>query len=175
MVNPMQSHITRSTTGTFFKKYCLSVRIHADPAEVRVIREHRLEAIEIFADPLRQELENLAQAAHERAIARGLFVVRARDAAAITASEISALVSTVRAAVAFKIQVSDLLRGVTISHSSLRAISDIESVLTTCIDNLDTAVRAATSYANDTEDVFAPGTDAPDPTVPPAQWTRGWR
>ena len=83
--------------------------------------------------------------------------------------------STVRAALAFKIQVSDLLRGVRITHTDLRSISDIELVLTACIDRLDAAVRAATSYAEDTEDVFAPGADAPDAIVPPARWTRGWR
>jgi hypothetical protein len=159
----------------FGTKYRLAVRLYPDAGELRVIREHHLERIEVFADPLRDAFAADAIAAHDKAKARGIFVVpRMRDTAAITASELSALVSTLRALLAFKINVADLLRGVSIEHRSLRAIADIEKILTDYIDALDAAVRSARGYADRTEDVFAPGDDAPDETIRPNQWTRSW-
>ena len=172
----MHTHLARSTTGLLFgTKYRLAIRLYVDADELRIIRQHALGRIEVFADPLRDAFAADAAAAHDKAKARGLFVTTARDATAITASELTALVSTVRALLAFKLSVADLLRGVTIEHRSLRAISDIEKILTDYIDALDAAVRAAGSYAEPTEDIFAPDTDAPDAGVPPRQWTRSWR
>ncbi len=170
----MQTHVVRSQSGIFFKTYRLSVRLYVDPEEQFIIRQHRLDRIEVFADPLRDAFADNATAAHDKAKARGLIVTRARDAAAISASEISALVSTVRSMLAFKLQVSDLLQGVTIQHRSLRAIADIETVCTDVIDRIDAAVRAARSYDHRSEDIFAPGNDQEE-TVPPGEWTRGWR
>ncbi len=79
-----------------------------------------------------------------------------------------------RASFAFHITVADLLRGITITHKSLRAIGEIEVVITECIDHIDASPRAAHGYAELTEDLFAPGTDE-ETTVPPAHWARAWR
>ena len=172
----MHSHVTRSETFSFlgFKRYRLSAQIHPTHDELAIITSHRLHRIEIFHDPFRDTLDADAAAAHERAKAHGLFVTRARDAARVCASEIHALFSTMRALRAFNITVADLLSGVTVTHRSLRAIGEIEQVLTECIDHIDRSVRAAQSYSDQTEDIFAPGTED-DGGIPPRDWTRAWR
>jgi hypothetical protein len=129
--------------------------------------------MEIFYDPLRDALDAKAAAAHDKAKARGLFVSRARDAIPITVSEVSALSSAIRALCAFRITVGDLLSGVTITHRSLRNITEVERVLTECVDHIDRFLQSAGSYSADTEDIFAPGPD--DDTTPPADWPRMWR
>jgi hypothetical protein len=171
----MYSHIARSETRSFFgfKRYCLTAKIQLTPEEMHIIRHHRLDRIEIFHDPIRDELDANATSAHEKAKARGLFITTARDASAICASEIRALVSTVRASHAFDITVADLLRGVTIINPSLRAIGEIEQVLIDCIDQIDRSLQTARNYSDDTEDIFAPGTND-DTTVPPNLWPRFW-
>ena len=137
------------------------------------MERHRLYRIEIFYDPIRDELDAHATSEHEKAKARGLFTTKARDASAVCVSEIRALVSTIRALLAFNITVADLLRGVTITNQSLRAIGEIEQVLTDCIDQIDRSLQTARSYSDETEDIFAPGVDN-DTTVPPNLWPRIW-
>jgi hypothetical protein len=170
----MYFHISRSESRSFlgFKRYRLTAQIHPTPQEMRIIERHFLHRMEIFHDPTRDELNAVAISAHEKAKARGLFVTKARDASAVCASEIRALVSTIRALLAFDIAVFDLLRGVAITHHSLRAIGEIEQVLIDCIDQIDQSLKTASSYADETEDIFTPGTD--DTTVPPNQWPRIW-
>jgi hypothetical protein len=171
----MYSHISRSETKTFLgsRRYCLSAKIHLTPQEMHLAAHCRLHRIEIFHDPIRDDLNANAASAHERAKARGLFVIKARDASAICAAEIHAVVSTIRALTAFNITLADLLRGVTITHSSLQAIGEIEQVLIKCIDQVDRTVRSARSYADETEDIFTPGTDD-DTGLPPNLWPRIW-
>jgi len=137
------------------------------------MERHRLRRIEIFYDPIRDELNASAERAHERAKARGFFVTKASDASAICMSEMSALVSTIRALLAFNITVADLLRGVTITNRSLRAIAEIEQVIIDCIDDIDRSLQTARRYADETEDIFAPETDD-DAMVHPNQWPRTW-
>lgn len=137
------------------------------------MEHHQLSCIEVFHDPIRDELEAKATSEHEKAKAHGLFVTAARDASAVCVSELRALVSAIRALLAFDITVADLLRGVTITNESLRAISDIEKVLIDCIDNIDRALHTARSYSDDTEDIFAPGTKD-DASVPPHRWPNIW-
>ena len=172
----MYSHIARSETPSWLgrKRYRLTAQIHPTPQELQVIDRHRLARIEIFHDPFREELNANATAAHQKAKARGMFVTKASDAAAICGSEISALVASVRALLTFRITVADLLRGVTITHRSLQAIGEIEQVLTDCIDIIDRSVQAAHRYSDQTEDIFAPGAED-DTTVPPTHWARNWR
>ena len=143
------------------------------PQELQLVERHRLNRIEIFYDPIRDELNADAERAHERAKARGWFVTKARDAAGVCTAEIHALVSTIRALRAFNITVRDLVRGVTITNSSLQAIGEIEQILTDCIDHIDRSLQTARRYADEAEDIFAPGTDD-DTTVPPNQWPRIW-
>jgi hypothetical protein len=171
----MYSHISRSETRSLlgFQQYCLTAKLHLTPEEMHLIDRHRLYRIEIFYDPIRDQLDANAINAHEKAKARGLFVTKARDASAICASEIQALVSTIRALFAFNITVADLLRGVTITNQSLRAIGEIEQVLVDCLDHIDRSLQTARRYADETEDIFAPGT-SDDTTVPPNLWTRIW-
>jgi hypothetical protein len=171
----MYSHISRSETTTFFglRRYCLSAQIHLTPQEMHLAERYRLNRIEVFHDPIRDDLSANVGSAHGRAKARGLFVTKARDASAICAAEIHAVVSTIRALLAFNITLDDLLRGVTITHSSLRAIGEIEQVVIECIDHIDRAVRTARSYADETEDIFTPGTDD-DAGLPPNLWPRSW-
>src|SRR6266478_2034948 len=99
----MYSHISRSETRSFlvFKRYCLTAKIHLTPHELHIMEHHRLYRIEIFHDPIRDELDAKATSEHEKAKARGLFVTTARDASAICVSEIRSLVSTIRALLAF--------------------------------------------------------------------------
>ena len=171
----MQTHVSRSTTATWFgTKYRLSVRIFADLEELAILRDHHLDRVEVFADPQRDDFNAAAMAAHDKAKARGLFIGKARDTSAIAAAELTAIFATVRALLAFNLRVSDLLRGVTIEHRSPRAIVDIETTITEFTDRIDAAVCAARGYDHRSEDVFAPGTDE-DGTVPPGQWTRSWR
>ena len=171
----MYSHIARSESRSFlgFKHYRLTARIHLTAQEIQIVERHRLRRIEIFYDPIRDELNAGAERAHEGAKARGLFVTRARDASAICVSEMSALVSTIRALLAFNITVADLLRGVTITNRSLRAIAEIEQIIIDCIDDIDRTLQTARRYTDQTEDIFAPGTDD-DTTAPPHQWPRMW-
>jgi hypothetical protein len=171
----MYSHVARSETRSFFgfKRYCLMAKIHLTPQELHIMEHHRLYRIEIFHDPIRDELDAKAASEHEKAKARGLFVTTTRDASAICAAELRALVSAIRALLAFNITVADLVRGVTITNPSLRAISEIEKVLVECIDHIDRALQTARSYSDETEDIFAPGTND-DTTVPPNQWSRIW-
>ena len=171
----MYSHISRSETRSFwgFKRYQLSARLYVAADERGILARHRLQRIEIFHDPLRDELEASAVTAHDRASAGGLFVTKARVAAAITASEVSALTSAIRALRAFRITVGDLLDGVTITHRSLREIGHIEQVLKDSIDQIDQHLQTAGAYSGETEDIFMPGTD--DDTTPPAEWPRVWR
>lgn len=138
------------------------------------MEHHELHRIEIFHDPIRDELDAKATSNHEKAKARGLFVTTARDASAVCVSEFRALVSAISALLAFNITAADLLRGVTITNKSLRAISDIEQVLVDCIDQIDRALRTARSYSGETEDIFAPGTKD-DATLPPNLWPSIWR
>jgi hypothetical protein len=171
----MYSHIARSQTRSLLgKRYQLTAQIYPTPEESRIIDAHRLHHIEIFYDPFRDELDAAAVAAHAHARTRGLFPTKARDAAAICGSELRALIAAARAFRAFNVTVGDLCRGITITHRSLQAIGEIERILTECVDAIDRCVRAAGSYADATEDVFAPGTDD-DRTVPPAEWARTWR
>lgn len=137
------------------------------------MKRHGLQRIEIFYDPIRDELNARAERAHESAKSRGLFPTRVGDASTVCASEISALVSTIRALLAFNITVVDLLRGVTITNRSLRAINEIEQVLIDCIDHVDQSLETARRYTDETEDIFGPGTND-DATVPPNQWPRVW-
>jgi hypothetical protein len=171
----MYSHISRSETKSFlgFRRYCLTATIRLTPQEMRIVERHRLDRIEIFHDPIRDELNANAVSAHEKAKARGLFVTRARDASAICAAEIQTLVSTIRALLAFNITLDDLLRGVTITHHSLRAIGEIEQVVIDCIDQIDRSLQTARSYADETEDIFEPTTND-ETTVSPNQWPRIW-
>ena len=171
----MYSHVSRSETRSLFGflRYRLTAQIQLTPQEMQVMERHRLRRIEIFYDPIRDELTGKAESAHEKARARGWFVTTARDASAICASEIYAVVSAIRALLAFNITLDDLVRGVTITHSSLQAIGEIEQVLIACIDRIDQAVRSARSFADETEDIFAPGTE-PDTGLPPNQWPRFW-
>jgi hypothetical protein len=172
----MYSHISRSETRSFLgvRRYCLTAKIHLTPQEIHIIEYHCLYRIEIFHDPIRDGLDADATSAHEKARARGWFVTKARDASAVCASEIQTLVLTIRALLAFNITVADLLRGVTITNRSLRAIGEIEQVLIDCIDHIDRWLQTARSYSDETEDIFAPGTND-DTTVPPNQWPRTWR
>jgi hypothetical protein len=149
------SHISRSETRSFwgFKRYQLSARLYVAADERGILARHRLQRIEIFHDPLRDELEASAVTAHDRASAGGLFVTKARVAAAITASEVSALTSA--------------------THRSLREIGHIEQVLKDSIDQIDQHLQTAGAYSGETEDIFMPGTD--DDTTPPAEWPRVWR
>jgi hypothetical protein len=171
----MYSHIARSETRSFFgfRQYSLTAKLHLTPQEIQLVERHRLRRIEIFYDPIRDEFNENAKRAHERAKARGLFVTKAGDAAAVCVSEMCALVATVRALLAFDITVADLLRGVTITNRSLRAIADIEQVIISCIDDIDRSLQAARRYAEEAEDIFAPGTDD-DTRVPPNQWLQMW-
>ena len=172
----MHSHIARSQSPSWWGvKYRLSVRLYVDAEELRILRPHRLDRVEVFSDPSRQEFATAALAAHDKAAKYGLIVTKARDTTAIAAAEITALVATLRSLLAFNIRVADLLHGVTIEHRSLRAITDIETVLTDGLDHIDAAVRAARSYSEETEDVFAPGADDTHDNVPPAAWGRTWR
>jgi hypothetical protein len=172
----MYSHISRSETRSFlgFLRYCLSAKIQLTAQEMQVMEHHRLNRIEIFYDPIRDELNANAESAHEKAKARGLFVTKAYDASVICAAEIRALVSTIRALRAFNITFDDLVRGVTITHRSLQAIGEIERVLIDCIDHIDRTLQTARSYADETEDIFEPGTND-DTTVSPNRWPRNWR
>src|SRR5215467_4177553 len=135
----MYSHIARSETRSLlgFRQYRLTAKIHLTPEELHLVERHRLYRIEIFHDPIRDEFDANATSEHEKAKARGLFVTKARDASAICVSEIRALVSTIRALLAFGITVADLLRGVTITNPSLRAIGEIEQVIVECLDHID--------------------------------------
>jgi len=171
----MHSHISRSETRSLLglKRYCLTAKIHLTPEELHIMEHHQLYRIEIFHDPIRDELEAKATSEHEKAKARGLFVTAARDASAVCVSEVRALVSTIRALLAFNITVADLLRGVTITNQSLQAIGQIEQLLIDCIDQIDRALQSARSYAGEIEDIFAPGTND-DTTVPPNRWPNIW-
>jgi hypothetical protein len=170
----MYSHVSRSETCTLFggKRYRLTAQIHVTPDQRQFIEHARLGRMEIFHDPLRDELD--ATAAHERAKARGLLVTTARDATAVVASELRALTNTLRAWGAFNVSVDDLIRGVTVQHKSLQAIVEIERAIVECIDHLDSFVCAARGYVDASEDIFAPGTDE-ERAVPPTAWTRAWR
>jgi len=171
----MYSHIARSESRSFlgFKQYRLTARLHLTAREIQIVERHRLRRFEIFYDPIRDELNANAVRAHERAKACGLFVTKASDASTICVSEMRALVSTIRALLAFNITVADLLRGVTITNRSLRGIAAIEQVIIDCIDDIDRSLQTARRYVDETEDIFAPGTDD-DASVPPNQWPRAW-
>jgi hypothetical protein len=172
----MYTHVSRSQTRSLLgcKRYVLAVRLYVTQLERDVVDRHRLERIELFHDPRREQFDADAMAAHANAKSHGLFVTKARDSTTICISEISALVSSIRALLAFRITVADLLRGVTIQHRSLQAIRDIEEVLTACIDSIDRSVQAALSYSDQSEDIFAPGPDT-DTTIAPNAWVRAWR
>lgn len=172
----MYTHVSRSQTRSVLgrRRYVLAVRLYLTPPERHIIERHRLMRIELFHDPRREQLEADAIAAHAKAKSHGLFVTSARDSLNICIAEISALVSSVRALLAFRITIADLLDGVTIQHRSLQAIGDIEHVLAACIDRIDHNVQAALSYSDQTEDIFAPGADD-DTTVAPNAWARNWR
>ena len=171
----MYSHVSRSETRSVFGflRYRLSAQLYLTAQEMQIMEHHRLKRIEIFHDPFRDTLNANAESAHEQAKARGLFVTSARDASAICVAELRALALMIRALLAFNITLDDLLRGVTITHSSLRAIGEIEQVLIDCIDHIDRALQSARRYAGETEDIFEPGPDDPA-TVPPSQWPRIW-
>src|SRR5262249_24719732 len=170
----MYFHIARTETRSFlgFRRYCLTAKVHLTPREMQLVERHRLNRIEIFYDPIRDELNADAERAHDTAKARGLFVTKERDAAAVRTAEVHVGVSTIRALRAFNITVKDLVRGVTITNPSLQAIGEIERILTDCIDHIDRSLQTARRYADGAEDIFAPGTD--DTTVPPNQWPRIW-
>lgn len=174
----MYSHIIKSPTRSLLgrKRYQLSARIDVDPEELRIIRHSRLDRIELFSDPVRQELFAAAAASHEKAKSYGLFASTARDATKVCGAEIRALVSTLRAVRAFEIHFGDLLNGgVTIAHTSLQAITIAEKALTECIDRIDHFVQAARSYSDGSEDFFAPGTSEPEPNdTHPRDWPFSW-
>lgn len=173
----MLSHIARSEThGLFGKRYQLSAQMHVTPDELHIINHSRLDRIEIFHDPLREQYDDAAAAYHAKAKARGLFVTRARDTAVIVGAETRAVFAAIRALRAFRVTVGDMLRpgGVTLEHKSLQAITELERAITECVDTVDRFLRAARGYHDTTEDIFAPGTDK-DATVPPAEWPRTWQ
>ena len=172
----MYSHVVRSETVSIFglTRYRLSAQFRPTPDQLALIQHHRLHRLEIFHDPSREEFDAAAAAAHEKARALGFFVTKALDAASVCASEVRALAATIRALRAFKITLGDLLQGVTITNRSLRAIQDIERVIVECIDDIDRSLRAARSYSDQTEDIYAPGTEGDD-AIPPRHWTRTWR
>ncbi|HEY7238673.1 MAG TPA: hypothetical protein VH600_05855 [Burkholderiales bacterium] len=172
----MYSHLARSESSSLFgrKRYQLAARIYATPQEAAVIQYHGLERFEIFYDPARDALEAAATAVHENARTRRLFVTRSRDAFSVCSSEIGAMVAAIRAMHTLNITVSDLLHGITITNRSLREIGELERILRECIDQIERMLRAAQSYSEDTEDLYAPGTDDDD-GVPPRDWTRRWR
>jgi hypothetical protein len=78
------------------------------------------------------------------------------------------LTLTTRALLAFRITVGDLVRGVSIENRNLMAMMEIERVLVTAIDALDTTVAAALGFERTSEDVLAPGED--DNGITPARW-----
>jgi hypothetical protein len=172
----MNLHIVRSETRSFFgaRRYCLSARVTVTPDQMTVITHHGLERTEIFFDPERDRLEQAADDYHQQARARGLFVTKARDAAAVSFAETRAIIASIRALNAFNITLADLLRGVTIENASLHAIRDFERILTASVDTINETLQAAAGFSDTTEDVFEPG-DEHEPTTPPAQWARTWR
>jgi hypothetical protein len=172
----MYSHVVRSETFSFFgfTRYQLSAQIRPTAEELALIRYHGLHRLEIFHDPLRDDFDAAAAAAHEKAKAHGLFVAKPLDAAQACLSEVSALTTTIRAVRAFNITLGDLLHGVTITHRSLRAIEDMERIIVECIDEIDRSLQTARNYSDQTEDIYAPGTEG-DVGTPPRHWTRTWR
>jgi hypothetical protein len=171
----MYSHLSRSETRSFFGslRYRLFAQIHLTAHETHIMECHRLNRIEVFYDPIRDALNANAESAHKKAKARGWFVTRARDASAICAAETRALAFTIRALFAFNITLDDLVRGVTITHYSLRSIAEVEQVLIDCIDHIDRWLQSARRYAEDTEDIFEPGSND-SATMPPNQWPLIW-
>jgi hypothetical protein len=172
----MYSHVVRSETFSFFgrKLYQLSARVYTTAQERALIQYHGLDRFEVFYDPARDALEAAATAVHERAKTRRLFVTRSGDAIGICSSELGAMIAAIRAMRTLNITVSDLLHGITITNRSLQEITELERILRECIDHIDRMLYAALGYSEDTEDLYAPGTDE-DEGVPPREWTRRWR
>ena len=172
----MYAHLVTDTTTSWLgvTRYRLTARLFLDHDEADIVRRHKLDRIALFTDPARDEWIAAADAAHDAAKAHGIIATKPRTAAAITVAETRALIATLRAAFAFQLNVADLIADVAIDQPDLRSITDIQLVLTDCIDRIDAAVRAARSYADGDENMFTPGDDPPETTVPPADWTRGW-
>lgn len=167
--------VTPSQKSTWFGTiYCRSFKLYAEAEEHRILRSHKLTRVTLWVDALRDEYAAAAAAAHDRAKQRGLFVSNMSDTAVITANELTALYKTIRSLNACSVSIADLCRGVDIKHRSLRALEDLTTSLIAAIDNIDAAIRAARAYEIGAEEIYAPGDDE-DKTVPPAEWTRGWR
>lgn len=172
----MRSHVIRSQIPTFWgsHRYRLFARIYPTPAERQLIGRHRLEAVEIFHDPVREHFTAQSDAAHRRAKAHGLFVAKAGDAIGVLGAEIVASVAAIRGLRAFNITVADLLNGVTITHKRLTAIGEIETAVVDCIDHIARTVEAARRYSDEVQDLYEPANERPD-AVRPADWPRAWR
>lgn len=172
----MRAHIIKSKARTAFGRplYGLTAIVYAEPEEREIINAARLGRIAIFADPLKQEFSALAQSNHDKAKSHGLLVFKARDASSVAAHELRALCAALRAARAFSLTLSDLLKGVTIHHKSLQAITQIQTAIIQSVDAIDTAMRNAHAFADNTEDIFAPG-DADTNETAPAAWAQLWR
>jgi len=155
----MYSHIARSESRSLlgFKQYRLTARIHLTALEIQIVERHRLRRIEIFYDPIRDELNANAERAHERAKARGLFVTRASDTSVICVSEMRALVSTIRALLAFNITVADLLR-IKINQGQTNADSHFPNGRALIDDVTDTLLTVACNNGSKISD----GVDAND-------------
>ena len=168
----MLLHLSRSRSP-WLRRYRLSVKLEASPQELRAISDHRLDAHEIFADPFRDRLVERADAARARAAALGWWIDTDAKLAKLYLETARSLVLGIRARLAFRLTVGNLVRGVVVENGDLAAIVVIERALIACVDTLDAAVNAALSFEHQSEDVLAPGTE--DDTVPPSRWLGGGR
>ena len=174
----MMLHIARSRPHTLLllRNYRIDVRLDVSPEEHQVIRAHNLHKIEIFYDPHRDDLIAQAEAARARYQALPWFSgTHGHDTLTTVRESWRENAANIRALLAFRLTVGNLISGVSITNRRLSEISKVEHVLQACVDDIKATVDAALHYQDGYEDIHAPDDDDGKPRhTNPSEWPSSW-
>jgi len=130
----MQLALTRSERGLFFRNYTLSVQLEVLDSDGALIRRHQLQRVRLYTSPQAIALESRALATAERARKLSRWRSDERNRRAIL--DLLGATLALRAGAAFVIDVSDVLRGVTILCTDLPETIKAEQALVLGLDLL---------------------------------------
>jgi len=170
----MLLHLTRSEMRrwTGRRVYILQASLDCDPDERRIILEHGLDTERCYTEPAAYQLQERAEAAHERAYK--LSVWKARNLPSIYYQSGKSLALAIRSRLAFNVKVGDLLRGAILQSTDLAEIREAEAAISEAFVRLNASVAQARRFETGDENLLAP-LDDDQPPAHPANWPRHWR
>lgn len=146
--------------------YNLDVQLLCDAEERRVIRQHALLDVFLFADPDRDLTQQRASHVWERAQSRNVFV--GRSAYAFYADVCLSALQWLRSKTYFVVTVRRALGGTTITCTNLEELLSCEEQIRHRFDEIARIVVDALAFELGQENLYAPDTDDQDDLPVPA-------